>query len=515
MRYHGNYCGPNWSAGKHQESVKYGVGPAAVDEFDETCRQHDDAYARGRDLKKADYLFYRKNIGKGWKRSAAALAVGLQGYFRSSKKINNSENIGRIMPPVARNKRKRSNSGSSSQPAKRRRLVQSRSRKSSVRRRGSTVSVPPRRTTTMTKKRTMRFRPKAYPLLAATMSNKVMGKHQKRGVTYSVEWGKNEVLPAGKTAIYLGHTTSPQEIMQRYALGAIAKKILNKVGMAPTALDQLLPSHIGDRVFIVTRDNQNPGTAKTFTQYVFDGTDSVNDIIQTWYVALRAKTSCLYIEKTYFLPKTPTALGEVSKYPYAEINLINATLEFDVKSVLRMQNRTTNKSGQINRDDVTAIPLIGKMYQGNGSGTNYIISQDVASVPFIGDDQVGLIATDAGNVLSLEEPPTKSAFKPITKCYNVVVGSGQIKVSVLNYHFKGSLTRFVNKVWNGNSGTIIYDMNNFGKYRFFGLEKAIESAAPELDENVTIGLQIQLDVGASLSYKNSTQMATYVEKIYG
>lgn len=80
-RYHGNYCGPGWSAGKYQDSV-WDPSVPPVDEFDSTCMEHDGAYARGDNLKDADYKFYQANIGKGFKRSAAALAVGLQGYFR-------------------------------------------------------------------------------------------------------------------------------------------------------------------------------------------------------------------------------------------------------------------------------------------------------------------------------------------------------------------------------------------------------------------------------------------------
>lgn len=80
MRFHGNYCGPNWSAGRHQPSVVSDV--PAVDEFDETCRAHDAAYATGQDLFIADGAFYDANIGRGYKRTAAALAVKAQQLTR-------------------------------------------------------------------------------------------------------------------------------------------------------------------------------------------------------------------------------------------------------------------------------------------------------------------------------------------------------------------------------------------------------------------------------------------------
>lgn len=89
MRYHGNYCGPNWSDGKHQPSVIGGL--PAIDEFDETCRVHDAAYATHSegitvDLANADLNFARSNLGKGLKRSVAAAAVGAQGLIRAFDK---------------------------------------------------------------------------------------------------------------------------------------------------------------------------------------------------------------------------------------------------------------------------------------------------------------------------------------------------------------------------------------------------------------------------------------------
>jgi len=97
FKYHGNYCGPGWSGGKWQGSIPYGEGPDAIDEFDETCRIHDDAYATGKDLRNADFKFARDNMKSfNLKRIAAGLAVGIQGSLRK-----------KTMPPI---KRRRLNS---------------------------------------------------------------------------------------------------------------------------------------------------------------------------------------------------------------------------------------------------------------------------------------------------------------------------------------------------------------------------------------------------------------------
>lgn len=138
--FHGNYCGPYWSAGKIQQSVLSNVAP--IDDFDATCKEHDGAYARQRMdnengklvakkeedsgyrnvgirpdgtmitteenkpwsnddykqqdkyakkyhdlLKEADLRFAKQNIGKGVTRTVAGLVVGTQGILRGSKNM--------------------------------------------------------------------------------------------------------------------------------------------------------------------------------------------------------------------------------------------------------------------------------------------------------------------------------------------------------------------------------------------------------------------------------------------
>lgn len=84
MKYHGNYCGPFWSAGKHQESVDSDF--PSIDDFDESCRTHDRHYAIGADLYEADKTFALENIKRpGIKPKLAALAVGAQAVSRKPK----------------------------------------------------------------------------------------------------------------------------------------------------------------------------------------------------------------------------------------------------------------------------------------------------------------------------------------------------------------------------------------------------------------------------------------------
>lgn len=78
---YGNFCGPWWSDGKFQESVIPTL--AAVDDLDETCRDHDRVYALGGDLYEADKLFFNRNFGKGVVETLFAVPVGIQATYRA------------------------------------------------------------------------------------------------------------------------------------------------------------------------------------------------------------------------------------------------------------------------------------------------------------------------------------------------------------------------------------------------------------------------------------------------
>lgn len=80
--YHGNYCGPGWSAGKAQPSVA-GAAGTAIDEFDESCRLHDLVYAKHGPITKADIKFAIDNLSSMEpKRMVAGAVVGMQGLVR-------------------------------------------------------------------------------------------------------------------------------------------------------------------------------------------------------------------------------------------------------------------------------------------------------------------------------------------------------------------------------------------------------------------------------------------------
>lgn len=105
VKYHGKYCGPGWSAGKYQQSVKSAI--PADDDFDATCKEHDGAYALPTNSKArsaADDKFFRENIGGGPKRAIAALAVKAASKIMRAQERNpkGTRLRGSQTPPIKR-----------------------------------------------------------------------------------------------------------------------------------------------------------------------------------------------------------------------------------------------------------------------------------------------------------------------------------------------------------------------------------------------------------------------------
>lgn len=95
--YHGNWCGPGWSDGRLTPSTP-GFAPA-IDEFDETCRQHDFALAGGARDRRADADFVFANLGKGLKRSIAAHAVAARSLYQDI--VGSDPPVQKIKSPFA------------------------------------------------------------------------------------------------------------------------------------------------------------------------------------------------------------------------------------------------------------------------------------------------------------------------------------------------------------------------------------------------------------------------------
>lgn len=483
IRYHGNYCGPGWSGGLHQDSVRSTVLP--VDDFDASCQDHDAAYADAGDLAQADMKFYRTNIGQGVKRSFAAMAVGMQGLVRSSFPENNSGMSGRYN--LRRRNAPRYRPPTPPRPQARPVRMDRRARRRAVaarRQRRVAAARPVRRNQHVIRRRRVIRRPRYRNLMA-------------NGVQFAMEQG--DVL-IGERAVYLGHATCPVNVMKRQMCRALLKRLLIAMGKLNPNWDGA-PKDVlaNDRVILLYLNSPNGAPIQI---NVAVAALSQEAIASAWLNAISAESNLIQLVEMQYRPNDTPIGGRT-------INLSTSTIEFSIVSQLKMQNRTVSVAGDNEADDVNNVPLIGKQYYGKGTGTRYIVDAAAATLLYCGNFD-GLITRSALALDSLREPPSGKLFDSVKKTTMVKLAPGVVNTSVLTTKIKMPLTKFLVHMLDTLQDFLPAPPRKhklLGDFKLFGLEKEIQALAYAPENNLCVAYEHDLKVTTAV-YPGKTQYTT-------
>lgn len=534
LRYHGNYVGPGWSAGKYQDSVADSDVPA-VDEFDETAKEHDAAYARGQNLKAADYKFYRVNFGKGFKRSLAAAAVGLQGYLRSDDSSSSNAPMAPLVrkrkyqaPPTPgtgrrnpRNVRRRTVVSSVSIPVRRRqfqRPQKKRMMRSKLLRRKKYRRGPPRRRGSVLTSISSGFFSKG------TSYKKKLEYYAKYGVVVAAEKGERVVgslAGAGPPATYttnsvmIGHANYSKEELIQCASFAITKMLATKLNRMFVTLQEPITTSYGSRVTISYK-NSITGNLLNHVQ-VFASTAKWQDVanqLKVWMQSYDSdETIWLKIVYEHALNSTNTQW-----YPDLTLDATKMRFQFYNKSALKIQNSTRGES--VEADAVDNIPLYGKSYEGSG---NYVVYHndndggDAQIMVFRHNQNAPLYTRRFGQgepqVGALIEPPPKNVFRRVSKDGKAHLDPGSIKTSILEHSLNISVYQFLKTIQ--GAGILAGPQLNInkGKFRFFILEKMIQSINTIGANSITVNVELDSKTGCVCSCPKVTPTNLYVNQV--
>lgn len=540
-RIHGNYVGPGWSAGKYQGSVADSdVQP--VDEFDKTAMEHDAAYAKKKNLKKADYKFFRDNWGKGFVRSAAALAVGAQGYLRSDSEdatlSSLSDKFGSMQippsPPKTPHKRRRSSAGESSM--KRRRGSNAKASSSSSRSVRSTRRNrrPIGRKIQLRAKRRLRQRARKGRSSGYTGSTSrgffkkgrrglnTYEKYAGKGVGIVRESGSGGLISGAKNTqcVAVMHSTVGDAQIKSDVCRALVKMFFqkngydvvnfaDKVSISAAAggsvrleIDYQLSLFAANSTYLF--DIQNNST--TYENIV---TDMVANLCNNWCPTFN------FIQARLSLFKW----GDATTYQFAKsINLMSCKIHMCIKSAMKLQNQTVSKTADNDRGDVNQVPLYGKSYEGNG---NFMMQRTGKALPAT-TSSIGLYLISQTDAF---RPPTASALMengPGSTYANAwcepprlneVIGPkkqakahldpGEIRTSVLTYTKSFNLNSLARKV-NYTTGT--QSFLKIGNFRAIFLEKMLNYETGTVENAIKIAVEHDHKTGiyATASKVNAT-----------
>lgn len=185
--------------------------------------------------------------------------------------------------------------------------------------------------------------------------------------------------------------------------------------------------------------------------------------------------------------------------PFARMNLRRTKIHFEVKSSLKMQNRTINSTGNNESDDVDNVPLIGKIYQFKGTG---LVRPKVTgdSQIYINDSNGYAVAAEIGNY---REPIDGLYYDKIKRQGKIKLEPGHIKTSVLTQKstmfLSTLLEKAVAKYTNANPKLEV------GVCRAFSFEKLIDT----LNDGNALGINLGIELNNRFR-ATATLMPTYV-----
>jgi len=512
FRYHGNYVGPGWSGGRYQSSVaRSKVKP--IDEFDETGRQHDRAYALKNDLKVADYKFYRQNIGRGVKRTVAALAVGAQGFLRPAKrsrfgfvKPEQSFSENEKQAPMYTPKRK--GRGFTIMTPRKTPTIRSKMETQRIRRRLFQEQIKRRaakKTALVLVPKLKAKRSRSLGAAGSTSSGKfnrargsvnVLDYYAKKGVVVHREKGGVLLGSAAAKAqtVLLMHTTFGASQIYNDCAYAMSKLVAEMLGFTIESFSDLITA-AGSRTLVLQLVYQAAiNTSFTDTFNITNGIPWQN--MANWFIAhwnSHARTTTQYQMKELIVGEigvgtTPAVDGTI----LSKRDLSRARVQMYAKSSMKVQNRTLSDTAGGEADDVDNVPLYGKQYDGTGNFA--VVAKDVyifpANTQFANVYESTNIAAQEG----LSEPPPLSQVRRAKSIGKAHLDPGQIKTSVLTSSVSSNINWLFKKIARSTTDT---NGNTLflGKFRIYILEKMIQAIATTDNNSIKLAYEVDLKVG--------------------
>jgi len=313
------------------------------------------------------------------------------------------------------------------------------------------------------------------------------GYKLRSGVATTIEAG--QVLAASEVQ-YIGHITHPQKTVLTNMWLALIKKLMFKTGVTFKSLRDALPVIATDAIQI--QYQPEPGSTFTLVGYTLPVGSSVEDIAavmmdpaRPWYSnPASARMQDFQFIRIAFI--TPTFNPSMNP---AYIDMESCRVHFDIKSSLKMQNRSVTTAEDNEADDVDNVPLYGKRYSGTGTGAR-LMTRPYGAQQFYGDTTYGLIKAQAALIdEGINEPPAPYLFQEVKKWSKISISPGDIKTSVISS--KGSMK------WNEMHVKLMYYFANvvngvkrqIGKFEFLALEKLLDCTS--IPESINVAIECE------------------------
>lgn len=296
-------------------------------------------------------------------------------------------------------------------------------------------------------------------------------------IGYTKEAVGNEIGIYGNSTspAYVGHGTGPLEIVGGAVFRSIVKALYVKRNFTIVSFGSVVPSQFVGDVINITGYNSNTSNTLSTISSVTIGLGN------TWLTVAGTLYSTWALNRvdntTYFNIEVDTVSNEKLSYKVDAL-----TLKLNSKSTLKFQNRTPADDGTdlTNRNNIASNPVYGKIYYGNGCGTEL---RALRLTGFVMESSTGVILPNGSpaTLQSLAEPPKASMLRRVTKSSKLMLEAGQIKTSMLTWNRTFKFKAF-HSWYKDYGGPIANQFNGPGKFGLIALEKMLdEEASPPVN----------------------------------
>lgn len=307
--------------------------------------------------------------------------------------------------------------------------------------------------------------------------------------------------------VHVGHTTNARLQMVSSIAKAIVKKMaINMKRPIEGFENEIQRVNIGDEFRLVYRQLGTdapalPGNALVYATVAGSTWLMVADALSNFMLGLNDQ-----MEFVEFIMQSTA--GDTN---YWAIPLNQCRVRGYVNSELKLQNQSVPAAGDDTHDEVDAIALTGRAYEGKGTGTAKLkkLSVYTADTSLLADQTKGLITRLDTTVQAITEPGNGYEYVNVKRTAKIGMLPGETKISKLNVKFNLSLNEYWNKYGNDTIAGLNRYQSPFGKFRFFALEKLIETSVGAPAANIAIAYEHNVRIGMAVSAKNSTKTEIY------
>jgi len=318
------------------------------------------------------------------------------------------------------------------------------------------------------------------------------------GINFTREVGWEETSTT--QSVLVGHSTLPLQDCWNKVWQLIMKHLMNKTGIsirnfASVAEDMTA----GDDLTLVYRTNDATSVANFSISFVAGQTWNALCGLFGAHLPIRASNVTLL-----YMAYTPTVntVGSGQDRAPARLDLEGFYLDFDLKSTMKVQNRTINSTGNNETIDVDNVPLYGKIYSGKGNGVDQqpLSTDGTPVLQLVANIQTGAIR--GTSVDNLPEPIEPLYFRGSSKYGKAHLDPGVVKTSTLVYKNRMHLNRF--RELFGRVSDAFKSRHSFGKYTFFHLERMIQTLASPPGLIVACEINHKMYLSGYTRYNNMT-----------